>query len=583
MRAKENPVFSLKQLSVVAIVAVGILLAGVFGAAQGAEDTSDTTLLYGSYLGAASVNNEAVAVEINPAREIVVALNSGTTGQIRRYSSDGTTMLAATDVGGIIEDMDINRTTGDIAVVGDFGLKIFDAAAASADPARSKDLGTGNRRVSISSAGLVVTSAGNSLSTWSNTGELLGETTITNGRTVFDVAISAEHNQVYVGGYRQASPNYQSPFLYAYPNDLSSQVWRSYDYWQSLVDAASPYPLTADSRLYRIAIGRDGGLYILGEAHGGTTVFKTNGARWDGMQGSDLEYISPVKIDNWNGMHNTNSATKAFFGEVNPTSGLVERGQFILPRWPNGNDVPGAGSSTRSYRVDNGSIAVDEEGNVAIGASAGSYIKGRFENTLTINGQPLGPQPESDKEVAIYIVDPSFSTRHTWTVLTKDQGDGIVSGFAMAYGISAFVGISYSGELFTTADAAQAAPYNGASDERNDAYLGVLSAGDVLSGVAIQGPTVGFAGEPFTLVAQVSPQTAQPPFTYVWEADGQSTITHADMSSTSDTVTFEWASTGTNNVTVTVTDAENNQVVDSLTVDIRQLRGRSYIPVLSRP
>jgi hypothetical protein len=168
-------------------------------------------------------------------------------------------------------------------------------------------------------------------------------------------------------------------------------------------------------------------------------------------------------------------------------------------------------------------------------------------------------------------------------VLTKDQGDGIVSGFAMAYGISAFVGISYSGELFTTADAAQAAPYNGASDERNDAYLGVLSAGDVLSGVAIQGPTVGFAGEPFTLVAQVSPQTAQPPFTYVWEADGQSTITHADMSSTSDTVTFEWASTGTNNVTVTVTDAENNQVVDSLTVDIRQLRGRSYIPVLSRP
>jgi hypothetical protein len=437
--------------------------------------------------------------------------------------------------------------------------------------------------VSISSAGLVVTSAGNHLSTWSNTGELLGETTITNGRTVFDVAISAEHNQVYVGGYRQAHPQYQSPFLYAYPNDLSSQVWRSFDYWKSLVDAASPYPLTSDSRLYRIATGRDGGLYILGEAHGGSTVFKTNGARWDGMQGSDLQYISPVEIDNWNRMHDTNSATKAFFGEVNPATGIVERGQFILPRWPNDNDVPGAGSSTRSYRVNNGSIAVDEEGNVAIGGSAGTYIKGRFEDTLTINGQPLGPQPESDKEVAIYIVDPTFSTRHTWTVLTKDQGDGIVSGFAMAYGISAFVGTSYSGELFTTPDAAQAAPYNGASDERNDAYFGVLAAGDMLSGVSIQGSTVGFAGEPVTLVAESSPQTAQPPFTYVWEADGQSTVTHANMSSTSDTVTFEWADTGTKNVTVTVTDAANNQVVDTHTVDIRQLRGRSYLPTIFRP
>jgi hypothetical protein len=576
-------VFSPKRIAVVAVVAVGILLAGVLGPAQGADNTSDTTLLYGSYLGATSVSNEAVAVEINPAREIVVALNSGTTGQIRRYSSDGTTMLAATDVGGIIEDMDINRTTGDIAVVGDFGLKIFDAAAANANSARSKDLDTGNRRVSISSAGLVVTSAGNHLSTWSNTGELLGETTITDGRTVFDVAISAEHNQVYVGGYRQAHPQYQSPFLYAYTNDLSSQVWRSYDYWKSLVDAASPYALTADSRLYRIAIGRDGGLYILGEAHGGTTVFKTNGARWDGMQGSDLQYISPVEIDNWNRMHDTNSASKAFFGEVNPTSGLVERGQFILPRWPNNNDVPGAGSSTRSYRVDNGSIAVDEEGNVAIGGSAGTYIKGRFENTLTINGQPLGAQPESDKEVAIYIVDPSFSTRHTWTVLTKDQGDGIVSGFAMAYGISAFVGISYSGELFTTTDAAQAAPYNGASDERNDAYLGVLSAGDVLSGVAIQGSVVGFTGEPVTLVAEASPQTAQPPFTYTWEADGHAPITHADIGSTSDTIRLEWADPGMQNVTVTVTDAENNQVVDTHTVDIRQLRGRSYLPAIFRP
>jgi hypothetical protein len=55
------------------------------------------------------------------------------------------------------------------------------------------------------------------------------------------------------------------------------------------------------------------------------------------------------------------------------------------------------------------------------------------------------------------------------------------------------------------------------------------------------------------------------------------------MGSTSDTVTFEWADTGTKNVTVTVTDADNNQVVDTHTVDIRQLGGRSYLPTVIRP
>lgn len=438
----------------------------------------DTRLDYGTYLGEAGQDNSAVAVEISPAREIVVALNLGDTGQLRRYSGDGTTLLATTDLGGTVQDMDVNRATGDIAVVGSFGLRVYDAAAANPYDARSQPLGDGAKRVSISTAGQVVTAAGNAIALWSAGGERVSSTTIADGRTVKDVAISAEQGQVYVAGFRQAHPQYQSPFLYAYAdNDLTTLAWKAYDYWKSLVDAAQPYALNADSRIYRLAIGRDGGLYILGEAHGGTTVFKTDGTIPASQNGADLRYIAPVEIDNWNKMHDTNSAKKAFFGRVDPASGRVTAGQFILPRWDRDGRA-GAGSSTRNYRVDDGSIAVDAQGNVYIGAAAGRYIKGRFEGTLQINGSPVGAAlPESDREMAIYAVDSTFATRNIWAVLTKDQGDGTVSGFAAGEGIVAFVGTSYSGEVFTTANAAQASSRNGASTSLNDAYFGVLVAG----------------------------------------------------------------------------------------------------------
>ncbi len=456
-------------------------------ATTGHAQTPDTTLAYGTYLGASGSDNEAIAIAINPQRELVVAINMGTDGWIHRYTRDGQTLISSTDVGGRIDDMDINRNNGDIAVVGDFGLKVFDSTASAAYADRSHTLGTGTKRVGISTKGVVVTSAGDTVSLWSQAGTLMSSATTEDmsGKTdrhVHDVAISAEHGNVYVGGYRQASSTYQSPFLYAFEDDLSTISWKAYDYWQSLVDAAKPYTLGADSRLYSIAIGRDNGLYILGEAHGGTTVFKTNGVIPASNDGADLTYIQPVEIDNWNKMHDTNSAVKTFFGKVNPQTGVVEQGQFLLPRWNDG-DKAGAGSSTRNYRTNNGSIAADEEGNVYVGGAAGTYIKGRYEGTLTINGTPIGSEiPESDKEMAIYIVDPSFSTRKTWTVLTKDKGDGSVTGFDAAYGISAFVGTSPSGQLVTTAQAQGPTAYNATNADVDDAYFGILTTGKQATG-----------------------------------------------------------------------------------------------------
>lgn len=447
-----------------------------------------TTLDFATYLGTGGSDNEAVAVGITPDKEIIVAVNIGNQGKVQRYNSNASTLLSSMDAGGVIQDMDVNRVNGDIAIVGDSGLKVFDATVSTEYPARSQPLASGNKRVAIGSDGRIVTSVGDSVTLWSASGEVLSTATTEDmsgkqDRHIYDVAISAEQGYVYVGGYRQASSNYQSPFLYAFANnDLTSYTWRTYDYWQSLVDAAQPYQLTADSRLSRIEIGRDGKLYILGEAHGGTTVFKTDGTVPASQKGEDLQYIQPVEIDNWNKMHDTNSAVKAFFGEVDPTSGQVLRGQFILPRWDK-DGVAGAGSSTRNYRVKNGSLAVDEDGTVYVGASAGKYIKGRYEGTLTINGEPVGEmiaddfakeQGISNNEMALYVVDSSFANRQTWTVFTRDRSNGTISGLAAAYGITTFVGSSSYGELFTTVQDNGSSAYNGTNSELNDAYFAVL-------------------------------------------------------------------------------------------------------------
>lgn len=444
---------------------------------------SPTTLLdYGSYLGIGGSDNEAVAVEVSPDDEIIVAINMDANGEIRRYSNDGASLLSSVNVGMTIDDMDVNRSNGDIAVVGSAGLKVYHATSLTEDTSRSKPLGTGAKRVSISTNGVIVMAHGDTVSLWSNTGTLMSQATTEamTGKTdrhVTDVAISAEDGLVYIVGYRQASADYQSPFLYGYANDLtlSKPTVQMYDYWKSLMEAAQPYALISNSRICRITIGRDGGVYILGETEGAQTAFTTDGSIPSSGNGTDLHYITPIEIDNWNKLSDTNSAVKAFFARINPDTGTVVRGQFILPRLEK-DGVAGAGSSTHNYRVENGSIAVDEVGNVYVGGAAGSYIKGRYEGTLTINAEPIGTAPASDSEVAIYVVDSTFKQRKIWTVLTRDQGEGSVTGFATADGIVTFVATSPSGELITTTNAERTTSYNGTTTERGDAYFGVLNA-----------------------------------------------------------------------------------------------------------
>jgi hypothetical protein len=72
------------------------------------------------------------------------------------------------------------------------------------------------------------------------------------------------------------------------------------------------------------------------------------------------------------------------------------------------------------------------------------------------------------------------------------------------------------------------------------------------SSAAIFGPTTGLLDNGYGFTAATSPITATQPITYVWQAPGQSPVTH--VGGLSDVVTFTWRTTGAQVITVTATN-----------------------------
>ncbi len=77
-----------------------------------------------------------------------------------------------------------------------------------------------------------------------------------------------------------------------------------------------------------------------------------------------------------------------------------------------------------------------------------------------------------------------------------------------------------------------------------------LSPGDV----TIIGPTKGITQTAYSFTANVSPGTVVQPITYEWQATNQAPVTHTG-GGLSDTISFTWSTTGTQTISVTVTNA----------------------------
>ncbi len=104
--------------------------------------------------------------------------------------------------------------------------------------------------------------------------------------------------------------------------------------------------------------------------------------------------------------------------------------------------------------------------------------------------------------------------------------------------------------------------------------------GPVPSSVAISGPAQGIISRTYTFTATISPVTAVTPFTYTWEATGQTAVTRT-LSALTDVVSYTWSVTGTKTITVTAVNPLGGPIETTQTFTAVK-PWRIYLPLVFR-
>ena len=388
------------------------------------DRTSNLQLTTATYLGTTN-NDVASSVEISPVdQSIILAGNFDGVGTIQRMQDGHTAPLSTTTLGGQVNDMDVDRDSGEIVAVGDFGIKLFDDTAGTVLWSQP---GTFDR-VAIANDGTVATlnNSTDTVTLWSSTGIQLETITLT-GTDIrpADVAIHPTTNQVYAVGYNQVTNNLQTPFLRAFDTNLNL-AWNTWDDSASEIQGQG---LGADTRGLQITFGQDGGLYFLGKTDGGNNVFQRDG------QDITQPLATKVDVDKYNIFAGAGSGSFAFHAKINSSNGEIERGQFILTH---GDPDENGKSTPNSFKPT--SITADEFGNVYIGGSSFYLLQNR--NTQQVNGEVVGTY--TSDEMAVLALTPDYQVRKFWTPLTQsgdtDGSKGSINGFAVQNGQAVIFG-----------------------------------------------------------------------------------------------------------------------------------------------
>lgn len=387
--------------------------------APGPEPSDPTALrpLAASYLAA------AVAVDISPRCQVVLGgradgtpsgpvtmVDAGGSGAVLRLDATGRRVLGTTRLAGGVSDLEVRREGGDIAVATDRAVTVLDP-----DGGRVRWRRTGAvSRVAIGAAGTVAALGSGAVRVYAADGTL-SATVRPAGRTVEDVAVDDRAGLVFVGGYRQAGGpcrTVQIPFLYAYDR-RGGLRWRAYDQ-----PADRLGDLCADSRVDRVALGRDGRLYLAGSTDGGNSVFSR------AAQSPDRPAPNVV-IDRFSQSSNLSGAARhTYLARLDASTGRHLAGQLVLTRLPSKGD--------RGNTIRPGAVTADEHGRVYAGGVAAAFVADR--DRLTMNGRRLRAYAGGDAWTM--VLSPDLRRRITWTVWT-DGGAGGVTGLAAGGGLAA--------------------------------------------------------------------------------------------------------------------------------------------------
>ncbi|MGK5441909.1 hypothetical protein ACSNN7_08810 [Micromonospora sp. URMC 105] len=374
-----------------------------------------------SYLGRAGTDS-ANAVDVAPSCEIVVGgrftdvrgtatttLGRGS-GAVLRLDGTGRRLLGVTRLAGTVEDLEVRRGGGEIAVATGRGVLLLAPDASAVRWQRPGPAG----RVAVGSAGTVAAVVGGVVRVYDPRGATLA-TIRPDGRKVADVAVDDRTGLVFVGGYRQVAAGpcvpVQIPYLHAYDR-RGTLRWRAYDHpAERLGDRC------ADSRVERVALGRDGKLYLAGVTDGGNSVF--------GRSAADVDRPAPnVATDKFTQPFNTSNAQQSYLARFDPATGRQLAGQHLLARIDTKGD---RGNTITPYAV-----TADERGRVYAGGVSAYQIADR--GRITLGGRRLAPYAGGDAWLLVLSAD--LKRRTTWVVFT-DGGAGAVRGVAAGSGVAA--------------------------------------------------------------------------------------------------------------------------------------------------
>ncbi|MET7950129.1 hypothetical protein [Micromonospora sp. NPDC005324] len=402
-----------------------------------------------TYLGRDGADS-ANAVDITASCEIAVGgrftgltggtattLGKGGAGAVLRLDPTGRKLLGTTRLAGTVEDLEVRRGGGgEIAVATDRGVMLLDARATAARWQR----GGAATRAAVGSAGTVAALVGGTVEVYDLKGATLTRIRPSD-RTVSDVAVDDRSGLVFVSGFRQVKVGRCVPVQIAYVHAYDHRGklrWRAYDHAADRLG-----DLCADSRADRIALGRDGRLYLAGETAGGNTIFNRSAA--------DPSRPAPnVVIDSFTEASNTSNAHLTYLARFDPATGRQLAGQMLLARIDTKGDQ---GNTIKPY-----AITADESGRVYAGGVSAYQIAGRSRATL--GGDRLAPYAGGDAWVLVLSAD--LKRRTTWTVFT-DGGAGAVRGLVAGSGIAAAAARVDKGRFWRTRSVQSGGPPAGGS------------------------------------------------------------------------------------------------------------------------
>lgn len=406
-------------------------------------------------------------------------------GRVLHLNMFGDTILSVTNLGNVIYDFEVqNFGNYRMVVAGDFGVSVLDSSSMNQlwNVPASQLWGSGPISVDIDDNGHVVVLRSKQFRVYNQSGAPISDLKVLTDDFVNDITI--KNDSVYVTGFNNgtldgytcvpAEPTnglpVQSAFVKAYSlaGGTLNYIFKTFGFPGSELGKDE-----ADTRGYRINIGKDGKIYFLGEAAGGNSVFRWNGKQTVFTNGCQNPRSKLVSYDQYSIPFNTKSAHIAYFCTINPRTGEVERGQYVIPRLSSG--------VSNSYRIKDGYIHADQKGYVYIGGTSAAKFGGR--DIQHLNGILVGEYAGGD--MVALIVSPDYTVRTFWGTFSKEAGSGTIKGFGIRDNIISAVGEtgkgtmitgSTSGGQFRPGVAINPTPFNtdmAGTNPLSDAYLAV--------------------------------------------------------------------------------------------------------------